>query len=329
MAKTGFFEATAGAVERLARFYDWFSPALIGLHRLRTSVTKSLREKDVDEKILESRFNKGSGIRWSAYHGLISKKWPDICSEAAYALINESCSVLEGWLEDVFSREVSNNVFMAFNDEGANSLRTKAIKYMQFPCGKECYKQVLKYLKANAPSSATFLCQSTVPALRRSLGAYTEETLENLLRYYRLIKELRNSVVHGGGFATKNCVGAYCGCKGLSSNDLGLTRLPCLPQIKEGQRVNIDLYTANAFVEVVLKIIKIYDIELVESRIGVEEFKRRWMSHQGNLVKTFSANQSKAEKQLSAWLKRFYGFKIDDIEMMRRFLSDEDLCKFG
>ena len=123
-----FFEATAGAVERLARFYDWFSPALIGLHRLRTSVTKSLRGKDVDEKTLESRFNKGSGIRWSAYHGMISKKWPDICSEAAYALINESCSVLEGWLEDVFSREVSNNVFMAFNDEGANSLRTKAIK---------------------------------------------------------------------------------------------------------------------------------------------------------------------------------------------------------
>jgi len=42
MAKTGFFRATAEAIDRLAMFYDWFSPALIGLYRLKSEVAREI-----------------------------------------------------------------------------------------------------------------------------------------------------------------------------------------------------------------------------------------------------------------------------------------------
>lgn len=328
MAKTGFFRATAEATDRLAMFYDWFSPALIGLYRLKSEVAHEISNGNNAEKALEAQFARGSGIRWSAFRGLNRRSWSGILADASVSLITEGCSIFEGWLESVFTKENAEDVFMAFNAGGSYSFRDAAIKGLQRPDGSPNYDLVLKYLRKNAPTSASFLNQAISSELKKSVDNYDAAMLVNLLKYYRFIKECRNSYVHCGVVVSKRCEEAYNACRLLTSGDLGVTSLPKLPKIKIGDKIRLDLYTANAFIYIISRLIRIYDIELIESRVGVETFKSQWRESQRNCLKTFSADPNKARRQLFSWLNRFYNFKITDEDAMRRFLSEERLCNF-
>src|SRR5207253_1495520 len=86
---------------------------------------------------------------------------------------------------------------------------------------------------------------------------------DDLLRVFRVFKEIRNSISHSGGRATQQAVAAYAAASGVTAASTRMPRRPLPAAPVEGNQVRVTLEQIFDFAEVIARIVTTLDADEV------------------------------------------------------------------
>lgn len=260
-----FFAASEQARSRVTGLFDFLWPVAAGAWNLRWQVAGFVAERpDATESELNARFASGSGIisRAAIRRACIDETWETQLERFAGVVVVNLCSIYEGWCDELL-REI----------DAYSRTRAKALQYPSAAIGSVGAPATVAQLAANASPvfEATFCGQ-----LRRERH-YSGSNLDDLLLCYRYFKELRNCLSHTGGVADSKAEKAYGEFRRVATmTALSVKEVPEHHSVEAGKAVRLSLRGVTGLGEMVLKIIRTVDADLVLSDRAEKSFKKRW-----------------------------------------------------
>jgi len=122
-----------------------------------------------------------------------------------------------------------------------------------------------------------FLTDEIYPELIKN-RKYALTKIEELLKCYRLFKEIRNCIIHFGGVADAKVKSEYEKYIMISDpKDLGVKELPVISPIEIGKPMKILLRGVVGFADIIIRIMVTLDAEIACAKGSERRFKSRWI----------------------------------------------------
>lgn len=317
-----FFRASESACERLELSIDDFKLSLLSWNCLCKEINKS--SLDTDQELYDkiAYVHAPSNCRFTRIKGYFKgKSWEDYLVDQTFSLIINACTIFEGWAEEVLS----------FIDEDCPFMpRSRLVKALQFP---EQGKRQDVWSKAVAFIKEFFPCPGLGSAFINGFrcdAKYSLPQMNALLKLYRLAKEMRNCYIHSRGVAGKKCATAYKAYQSLVAGDLGVKKMPSFGHIVEGRKINPDCHGAIGVTDVIIRMIRTIDAELIPTQLALEEFKARYVSSNKQEI-TLKSGEKESTAHIEKTIRKIWDRKdvCQDYQMLRQILKDQRLCKFA
>jgi hypothetical protein len=252
---TLFFQSSQNITARLGEIFDFLWPAMAGLWNLRWQVSgfASVTNKR-EAKELYAKFVEGSGVTQANLKvSCLEKSWESQREQFAKFLLVELCALYEGWIEDVTPRVVPPSEIQRFQ------------KDLQFPTSTGPNISGLSRAITKVNNSPSILLKTEFfPALKANVKnswAHREE----LLRAYRYFKEMRNTLMHGGGLATATAVSAYSAFVNIPISSLYFKKAPSAPPVVLDLPVRLELSDVVGLGNIIHRLIVTLDAALAVS----------------------------------------------------------------
>lgn len=230
-----------------------------------------------------------------------SRDWARHEQEFARWLIFDTCTLYEGWAENVCV-EVFGVVHAG-----------KMSKSIQFPEGVDSKGKPSGYVKAIKRVNATrsnLMHNEFLPKIMASpLNCW--KTVNAQLIAYRYFKECRNALIHSGGMATEETINARAAVYSeqtkvpLGNNSPSYAHDFYLPWQKEGEKINLNLMDCISFSALVRKLIYTFDAALCvasNSELLIEERLKKLTSSKSSKWISMPGNPAKLERRVHRML---------------------------
>ena len=114
---------------------------------------------------------------------------------------------------------------------------------------------------------------------------------EDLLRAYRYFKEMRNTIMHGGGVASPSTVDAYSAFVNIPISNLYFGKPPLAPMVAAGLPVKLELSDVVGLSNIVHRLIVTFDAALAVSTYAENDLVRR-------LQRSYALNKAKGKHKI-------------------------------
>lgn len=282
--------STQAVSRRLGDLFNFAWTTAAALWNLRWQVKGFVEATGhADHYQLNDRFVKGSGITSAdLISTCLNTTWHGQQEQFAKFVLFELCAIYEGWLDDVVPRAVPN------------SRVRDVIKSLQFPTrpgNQYSLRQAIQVVnrRRSAVMKAEFF-----PILK-SNPKNSWSNIEDLLVAYRYFKEVRNSLIHSGGFADVRVVDARNDLAAIPFLNLGLKEALQLPPLAVGDRVNVGLRNVVGLSSIVHRLVVTLDAALAVSKSSERDFLKRFAASNKNpdvLSKTDTAKRLRHLKRM-------------------------------
>ena len=240
--------------------YDFVHGATAALWNTRWHVAGYLTAvPNASRDDLQSRFVSGSGIHGVNVKGtFVDQSWPEQTERLAQIVLTNSVALYEAWAEDIVKPFGPNKLAkeLQFPSKGHLGRKTRGVR--------DALGDMTKH-------KSTSMDAEFAPILRKQ-RTFHEPMLDELLTVYRYFKELRNSLLHGGGLASASLVKAHASLQGLSAASIGMKEFPKHHAPTVGARTPISLRGVIGFGGVVYSIVTTVDAVLASTSQGEAVF---------------------------------------------------------
>lgn len=263
VAEAFFFETEASR-ERLSDLFDFVWPTAAALWNLRWQVQGFLKEvPNATKAQLENRFTFGShlsstDLRISCVH----RSWDEQKEIFAGFILSNAIATYEFWA-DALMKEL-----------GAPAQDSKKLQFPDRPG-----KPGIQSFVAQQTSAKSVPLDIELYPRYAAKKKYDWPRVQNLALCFRYFKEIRNSIMHGGGIATQVAAVAYANFLPVSDrHSLGMrANIEIFPVI-EGQPVKLSLRSVVGFSDVLIRLMHSIDAELMRGKPAEATLKRRLMN---------------------------------------------------
>lgn len=181
-----FYNESKLALNQLTHAFKNVWPMAVGLWNLRCEVKGILNEKpDISNNDLDKKFSLGSDIKGVNLKSFCENSWSEQKEWIGWLLLNTLISTFEGYLTSL-----------------ASIFSNMTIKNMQFPNTIE--QEIIKIV-----NHSSLIMHRTFYSVYKNKKDRDYDKIVNLMKCYRVFKELRNCLVHNGGIADKKLCDAY------------------------------------------------------------------------------------------------------------------------
>lgn len=253
------FEATQVASQQITDTFNMVWPIEAGLWNLRQSAEKFF-EQNPNASAVDA---KNELIKGLSIHGLNLKhiatelSWEYEEQYIAKLLLINATAIFDSWVDSFVDSVLCS--------ESKN--RRKTIKEELERGDSATFETAL----ANEATSLLANCF-------RPGAARQDCYMQNLWLVYKYFKRCRNCCVHGNQVFSKQTEESYNSIKGLTKEDCGLKEFPQINKTEKDKPLVISLRGVFGFYDIILRIIKHYDI-LASEKVAVEkELLKRWKS---------------------------------------------------
>ncbi|MFK4135295.1 hypothetical protein ACI2KR_23895 [Pseudomonas luteola] len=264
-----FLTTSKNVARRLTELFDFVWPTAAAIWNLRWQVSGLMAvNPELTHDELQGRFVGGSGIRGANLRkACIDSTWEDQQQEFARFLLFEFCSLYEAWCEGSLA-ELGQDATLS--------------KDLQFPTSTtNGTERGISRTTAVINGSQSAILTAAIHQPLLSNRKYSLPHLEQLLICYRYFKEVRNSLVHGGGSPSTRFINAEAAYAALSTTDLGVKEIPEYQPYTQGSPIAVSLRGVVGFGDIVLKLVCTLDIEFSKSTAAEGVFISRWKSVHG------------------------------------------------
>ncbi len=308
-----FFESKL-AFAQITDLFDFVWPTATAIWNLRWQVKGYVGERgeQLNQDQVYAKFGTHETImRANLYRACIDTEWEEQLEQFASILLVNAFAYYESWLAGIGEKLPLNN---------------EMLKQIQFPSTFHAglaTRGIRKVIDQVKKSSSTVIKDAFFEQLKLKKKYHPIE-LENLMVCYRYFKELRNSLMHNGGFANANYIDAQTKYDLLSKEDLAVKEKPRYSITALGERVKIDLRGVVGFVDVILRLIKTLDTEFIASEAAETHFLNSWKEKHGAGV--YLKNEAnKRREQLKRLVNQCSFPRPDSIEELEKLLKSRSL----
>lgn len=307
-----FFLTTANFRDQHVALYDFVHGTTAAIWNTRWQVHGYLDAvPDATADDLEARFARGSGIsRVNVRRTFAEQSYDEQREELARITLVNTIALYEGWLAALTSAfpGTKSAIELQFPSKGFKGRTTRGVR-----------DALADMTKTTSPAMASAI----TPGLR-ARTEYRGTELDDLLLIYRYFKEVRNALVHAGGYADQKLVDAHTQMVTVTKSSAGLNDIPehYVPVL--GQRTALSLYGVIGFGAVVFHMVATIDAELSQTKVAEREFVQRFRERYG--LKDLTKAQPKRAKRLSSLTKNL-GFPeprsvqgLDDLLVSERII---------
>ncbi|MDQ3822069.1 MAG: hypothetical protein M3321_02375 [Actinomycetota bacterium] len=259
-----FFLTTAQFRAQHVALYDFVHATTAALWNTRWQVNGYMAAvPDATRDDLESRFVRGSGVRGvNVKRTFAEQSWDEHREKLAQITLVNTVALYEGWLAALAPSFPSG--------KWANELQFPS-KGVHGRAGRGVRDALADMTKT--PSSPM---QTAFTPVLRAQPQYRGNELDDLLLIYRYFKELRNTLIHNGGVATRQLIDAHAEMTGVTPKSAGLKKMPEHAAPVVGQVTPVSLYGVIGFGAVVFHMVQTIDAELSQTKIAEREFLQRF-----------------------------------------------------
>lgn len=254
------FEATYAAYQDITKTFDIIWALEAGLWNLRNDAEKYYSDYPdaTNDQAKGELIKKGLSI-----HGInlkrISKEltWDYEEQYISELLLTYGIGIFDSWVDN-FVESVLLNV--------TNNI-------------KKGIKEDLK--KGEFQSFDTALASQNPSALLGCFHIFAtrqDTYVDNLRLIYKYFKSCRNCCAHGNHVFTKVAADNYASIKNLKKEDCGIKEIPQIAETYQGMPVKLILRGVVGFFDVLIQIIKYYDVVASDKIAADEELKKRWVT---------------------------------------------------
>jgi hypothetical protein len=304
-----FFSPTRVAAAQITELFDFVWPTAAALWNLRWQVSGFLQEVPGSTPMqLNDRFVFGSAI-----HGTNLKKacvettWEEQKHLMSGILLTNAFAAYEHWADEILACV------------GMPGGKGRRLQFDDKPGGK-----------AGLPGTIQALCATESKTLKAAYypvfiasAKYSLPLIKNLIACYRFFKEMRNSQIHNGGFATKEAAEAFKAFTLVSSKAaLGMKGELVHNPIVEGDKITLHLRGVVGFCDILFRMIVTVDAELCRSQQAEHIVEKAF---RGVKRGTLSSNPQRRHMQLLQYCKAAGLPKPTDTGIIRQFLLSRRL----
>jgi len=304
-----FFLETEACRDRITELFEFAWPTAAALWNLRWQVRGFLNEvPDATKEQLDNRFLFGSDIPTADLKATcIRKSWADQKQVFAGFILSSAVAAYEHWSEGI-ARELgvaaSESKKLQFEDapekQGVQSFVVAQTAVVSVTIEKEFYDSYVVKRK------------------------YAYPIIGNLMKCYRYYKEIRNSLMHGGGIANARAEQAYLDFLPVSDRtSLGMRGALQIEPLSEGQPVVIHLRGVVGFCDVLIRILHSIDTELSRSKKAEASLKARLSRRSAPQI--LSADKNRRRSQIAVRCQRAGLPRPRSTEFMYEFMRDNRL----
>jgi hypothetical protein len=260
-----FFDFSNDARNSITSLFDLLWSLDVGLWNLREDVKKDKTDfPKLTEEDLGRKYAKPSGVHGTNFiRSCLKTSWEDQQTEIAWLLLASTCSIFEGWTENL------TKTFTKIDPAK-----------MQFP--KSARKEIQKY-----PNLSQFMMDYFYSPYRDSKTPGTKRNIthiEGMLYYYRVFKEIRNCYIHKNRICDNTVVQAYQNFLPYKSPKLlDINEEPQIAAPVQGIALKPNIRDVVSFSEVVQNVILTIDAELLKTNEAyswfIGQFERSPWSH--------------------------------------------------
>jgi len=285
-----FYLETKNAHESITGLYDFVWPTAAAMWNLRWQVNGYLHIlPDATKDQLDARFTEGAHLHGvNIRRACVEHTWEDQTEAFARVVLINTFAIYEGWIE------------VLLNALGANTVANQ--KALQFPGANGAVPLIARLTSSESPA----LKACVYPCLCNG-RYYAIDALEAMLKCYRFFKELRNSIMHGGGIADQKLMNSYAAFSPVAtSHALGVREVPTHSAPSLGSRLTLPLRGAVGFSYIVFKIMATVDAELSCSLASEPSFVAKWKALYPN-PEILTGEQRKRDHRIN-WMMHNAGF---------------------
>ena len=275
-ARSFFFVCTDDARVRMSELYDFVWPSVTALVFARSKAWRYRKLEKEDRRhaltkafqsdhVLQTQYRSIPGLRRASLgKTFIDMAWPELEQVFARVVLINVFAIYEGWLDDLMDELHPNR---SPNHQWSKKFITACQFHYRNSRHEDWAWAMAELNQQRSPSLEA--CFGA--ALRRSRW-YDPSQAIPLLICYRYFKELRNSIVHRNGKATRALVTAFNDYSSvLNSNSLQITGSPprgASNQLHIGSNIQLSLFGVVGFNDVVLRLMTTPDIEAGLTKLG-------------------------------------------------------------
>jgi hypothetical protein len=273
--KKAFFQSTKSGIDAITGIYDFVWPTAAAVWNLRWQVAGycSVRVAATKDE-LEARFVEGSGIHGANLRrACIEHSWDYQKAQLARAVLVNLIAAFEEW---------TISLPLEVAPELSEEARTQIGKQLQFPTdfidgvASKGVRSAIARLRGDTSDAMRIDAQPTY----LSQDVVHPQHIDALLVVYRLFKECRNHLMHGGGGVSPKVESAMALVDELSNSQLPFS-VPSMPLTAELEKARIDLYAVVGFSDLLRRIMFTVDAELVDSATAERMVLERWAKVHG------------------------------------------------
>lgn len=298
-----FFDRTKLFYAQNLDLFDFFWPTATAIWNLRWQV-KGYIDARGDEITTEELFNKFASdekiMRANLFRACIDTTWDEHLQQYGQTILVNLFAYYESWIKGVLQ---VLNLESNTNEKG-----------LQFPSDFASNRGIMPTLNSMKSLGNNIMANAFCEKYKD--GKYNLAHIEHMMICYRYFKELRNAIAHHGGEATLQFISAQENYKILTREQLGAKEKPKFVEVNLGEDVIVDLRGVVGFSDILLKITKTLDTELINVDTSINEFYRKYVNRVGRTQLPFGKEISRIKKYISK-----SGFKQpDDITEIRTYL---------
>lgn len=259
MPRTGFYEVTRNALDRVTDTYDFLWPTTAALWNFRWQVRGYIEAvPDATEDELRARFMhaNGAGSNYRNFRGgFANVGWEAHVERLGGVLLINLVGIYEAWCKAIVVAAT-----------GSPKKGEKYEKQLQFPTATSApTKGVLHVVRECTTHRSAAMTAAFHPVLSAHTR-YSWNRINDLLVCFRYFKEIRNCLAHNGSLASATLVQAAADYSPVAGNNFPMAHPPPCRQYLAGDPVAVDLRAVVAFGEALLRTMVSIDAELAVTK---------------------------------------------------------------
>lgn len=271
MPRTGYFEVTRNALDRITDTYDFLWPTTAALWNFRWQVRGYLEAvPDATEEQLRARFMHatGSGSNYRNFRGgFANTTWEVHLERLAGVLLVNLVGIYEAWCKAVILAAT-----------GSAAKADKYEQHLQFPVTvKRPTENAVHAVTQCTKRRSTAMVAAFYPALR-SHFRYSWTNANDLLCCFRYFKEIRNALAHNGGLASPKLVQEAANYAPLIGPQFPMQHPPPCRAYIANDPISVDLRAVVGFGEILIRLMVSIDAELSVTDIAEALALDAWLA---------------------------------------------------
>ena len=259
-----FFEASSDALDSITYTFDFVHPLTVSMLSTRREVEKILllnpkiRDVDISKFFLDS--DKVHGVNYKrAFYEL---EWDKQEETIAWILLNNLFAIYEGWVYRLFVDRFST--LPGYKKDAF----TRGLEFEKF--SKKINTYYVNSSKISLPMKEAFFNKY------KTKCGLDFSKIDNYMLCFRVFKEARNCFMHGNFIASQKLVDAYKAYAPKASiQDLDVKEVPEFYKPVLNKHIKLSLRGVIGFSQIVIRIIRIIDTYLLQTKAGEIEFLSR------------------------------------------------------